>query len=199
MPSEPAKTQQCEARAYRRVTSTIPAQLFWPETDEVMRCTIVDLSAGGACVVAPDRLTLDGDVVLYIEGFGRFEGVVVRHDEGVFGVQFHCGPLKRQRLADNIAEFALKGLKTPTLSRRGPRRPLLENGYFVRPCGKKVRYDVLDISLHGISVITNERPPVGEILNLGRCYGRVSRHHDAGIAIEFINGADAPPVLSHGC
>lgn len=197
MPITAARTDN-NIRAYGRLASTIPAQIFHPATDEVSRCEIVNISAGGAAIVCSDKLPLLSAVVLYIEGFGRFDATIVRHAEGVFGARFDCRPLKRQRLENCIVDYAVSGLKTPTRLRRDIRRPLLENGYFVCANGKQARYDAVDVSLYGISVITNERPAVGEILNLGKCYGRVSRHHPLGIAIEFVDSSDMPPVFQHG-
>jgi hypothetical protein len=195
MPGHTVQRAHYHDRRYRRLESTIPAQIFRPDTDEVVRCAIANLSAGGAGIACASRLPLGARIVLYIDGFGRFEAVVVRHADGILGVAFVCGALKRERLARGIAEYELTGTKSPTSLRRQPRRPLLENGYFLRPDGKKVRYDAVDVSMHGISVITDERPPVGEILNLGKCFGRVSRHHQLGIAIEFVDSQNPPPVL----
>jgi hypothetical protein len=56
----------------------------------------------------------------------------------------------------------------------------------VRANGQVLACDVLDISLDGVSVRTKFRPPVGEIVNLGRTRGRVVRHHQDGIAIQYV-------------
>jgi hypothetical protein len=42
------------------------------------------------------------------------------------------------------------------------------------------------MSLQGVSLRTDSRPPIGEIINLGRTWGRVIRHHQDGIAIQFL-------------
>jgi len=65
-------------------------------------------------------------------------------------------------------------------------------GHFVRPNGDNVRCEALDISAQGISVKTEVRPPIGELTKLGHIYGRVRRHHDEGVAIQFLEPIDRP-------
>ena len=45
---------------------------------------------------------------------------------------------------------------------------------------------MLDISLDGVSLRTRVRPPVGEIVNLGRARGRVVKHHPEGVTIQYV-------------
>jgi hypothetical protein len=47
---------------------------------------------------------------------------------------------------------------------------------------------VLDLSVSGISVKTDVRPPIGEFVLIGQMAGRVARHHGEGIGIEFVGG-----------
>jgi hypothetical protein len=47
---------------------------------------------------------------------------------------------------------------------------------------------VLDLSMSGISVKTKVRPPIGEFVLIGQMAGRIARHHDEGIGIEFVGG-----------
>jgi hypothetical protein len=37
-----------------------------------------------------------------------------------------------------------------------------------------------------VSLRTKARPAVGEIVNLGRSWGKVIRHHEEGVAIQFV-------------
>jgi len=48
---------------------------------------------------------------------------------------------------------------------------------------------VLDLSVSGVSLKTNMRPPIGEFVLIGQMAGRVARHHEQGIGIEFVGGA----------
>ena len=42
------------------------------------------------------------------------------------------------------------------------------------------------MSSQGMSLRTKGRPPIGEIVNFGCTKGRVVRHHENGIAIQFL-------------
>ena len=42
----------------------------------------------------------------------------------------------------------------------------------------------------GVSLKTDARPPLGEVVLIGQMAGKVVRHHETGIAIEFV----APPA-----
>ena len=69
-----------ERRRFRRVKVDLPGRLFIPADSREARCTINDLSPGGAaitCEIIPEAGT---PVVLYVDSFGRFEGNVVRRD-----------------------------------------------------------------------------------------------------------------------
>ena len=46
--------------------------------------------------------------------------------------------------------------------------------------------EVLDLSLSGVSLRTETKPPIGEVVLIGQMAGRVARHHDSGIGIEFV-------------
>ena len=56
----------------------------------------------------------------------------------------------------------------------------------MRADGHHVKCDVLDVSLDGVSLRTKSRPAVGEIVNLGRSWGKVIRHHEDGVAVQFV-------------
>ena len=68
--------------------------------------------------------------------------------------------------------------------------PALVSGRMVRANGQVLVCDVLDISLDGVSVRTEVRPPLGEIVNLGRSHGRVVRHHADGFAVQYVRQAE---------
>ena len=175
-----------EKRAHERVVTALAGQLFVPAEETTFACQIINLSAGGAGVRCPEPPPLDTFVVLYIDGFGRFGGVATRYIKGELGLKFVCKEAKRQRLLRDLASFVDGGAADLTKLRRHPRTSSVSVGYFQRPSGEFVACDVLDISLQGVSLRTESRPPVGEIINLGRTWGRVIRHHQDGIALQFL-------------
>jgi hypothetical protein len=60
-----------------------------------------------------------------------------------------------------------------------------------------VNCEVLDLSLSGVSLATDVRPPVGEFVLIGQMAGRVARHHENGIGIEFVAQEKASAPAEH--
>jgi len=75
-----------ERRRFRRVRVDLPGRLFIPADSHEARCTVTDLSPGGAAIASEIVPEAGTGVVLYVDNFGRFEGTVVRRDGYGFGV-----------------------------------------------------------------------------------------------------------------
>lgn len=183
---------KAERRRYKRVAIDIQGKVFLPGDERDASCRIVDLSPGGAQVASEMELPFGTSVVLYIDGFGRFEGVVVRpvdpsnQPEGHFGIKFHCSALKRERVAEQLTAYLNKGVVEDSTLRRHERAPTKGLARFTRANGDIVGCEVLDLSLSGVSLRTETKPPIGEVVLIGQMAGRVARHHDSGIGIEFV-------------
>lgn len=175
-----------ERRRFRRVRVDLPGRLFIPSDSREARCTVADLSPGGAaiaCEVIPDAGT---PVVLYVDGFGRFEGSVVRCDGYGFGISFVCTPSKRERTAEQLILFMNKALVDDSVLRRHERSAQRGFAKFTRADGTITQCEVMDISVGGVSLKTDVRPPIGEFVLIAQIAGRVARHHADGIGIEFV-------------
>ncbi len=177
---------RAERRRFKRVSVDLPGRLFIPSEAREARCTIANLSAGGAAIECENLPEAETQVVLYVDGFGRFEGAVTRKDDGAFGVRFHCTALKRERIAEQLTLFLNKSLIDNAVLRRSERAPTRGFTRFTRADGQLVRCEVLDLSTTGVSVKTDVRPPVGEYVLIGQMAGRVARHHESGIGVEFV-------------
>jgi PilZ domain len=175
-----------ERRKYQRVRLYMPGQLFNPVDEQTTDCKVLDLSAGGAAVQCDGSFPIGDHFVLYVTGFGRFEGRVVMHETGILRLAFTIGESKQNRLKDMLALFVAEGLTGVTESRKHRREPAIGTGFIVRADGNHVKCDVLDVSLDGVSLRTRARPAVGEIVNLGRSWGKVVRHHEEGVSIQFV-------------
>lgn len=184
---------RAEPHRFKPVRVDLQGRLFVPSEGQEGRCTILNLSAGGAeiqCEIAP---AAGMQVVLYIDGFGRFEGAVAPIDGQTFAIEFHCTPLKRERIAEQLTLFLNKSLVDGAALRRHDRAPTKGFTRYTRADGQLVRCEVLDLSTGGVSLKTDVRPPVGEYVLIGQMAGRVARHHEMGIGIEFVgNIADRP-------
>ena len=175
-----------ERRRFRRVKVDLPGRIFIPSDSREARCTVADLSPGGAaiaCEVIPETGT---QVVLYVDGFGRFEGVAARRDGYGFGVSFVCTPSKRERTAEQLILFLNKALVDDSLLRRHERSSQKGFAKFTRADGTITQCEVMDISVGGVSLKTDVKPPVGEFVLIAQMAGRVARHHPDGIGIAFV-------------
>jgi hypothetical protein len=177
---------KAERRQFLRVRVELAGRLFLPADGREARCQIVDLSPGGAQIVSEIVPPADTQVILYIDGFGRFEGAVVRPSDSSFGVRFQCSTLKREKIAEQLTIYMNRDLVEESVVRRHDRAPTKGFARFTRANGDLVSCEVLDLSLSGVSLKTDARPPLGEVVLIGQTAGRVVRHHEGGIAIEFV-------------
>jgi len=181
--SSAVASSPADRRKYERIKLFLPGQLFNPINEQSAECKVLNLSAGGAAVQCDVQFPAGLCLVLYIENFGRFEGTTIVHKNGQLALEFAIGESKRGRLKEMIRTFAAGNL---TDMRKSERVPSLVSGSITRENGEQVACDVLDISLDGVSLRTRCRPPVGEIVNLGRTRGRVVRHLTEGIAVQYV-------------
>lgn len=190
----PVARAAAERRRFKRVRLDLSGRLFVPADGREARCEILDMSPGGAAVrseLMPDPET---PVVIYVDGFGRFEGQVVRAGESAFAMKFICSALKRERIAEQLIVHLNKALLGSDDVRRHDRAPMQGLTRFTRHDGEMVRCEVLDLSLSGVSVKTDARPAIGEYVLIGQMAGRVARHHNDGIGIEFVGVPHDKPV-----
>jgi hypothetical protein len=196
-----------ERRRIKRVRVDLSGRLFEPGEEREAACKITDMSAGGALVVSEIVPPPQAEVVLYIDGFGRLEATVVRAAKGdlngnSFGVRFNCSALKRDRIAEQLALYVSSGTIDQAALRRHERAATKGLARFTRANGDVVNCEVLDLSLGGVSLRTEVRPQIGELVLIGQMAGRVARIHENGIAIEFVtpppdrSAPDQPPKLS---
>lgn len=186
-----------ERRRFRRVRLDLAGRLFLPADAEEAPCKVIDLSPGGATVVCELAAAPGNQVVLYLDGFGRFEGQVVRRDAKGLGLRFACTVLKRERIAEQLTLFLNNALVDGVLLRR-ERANHKQFAKFTRADGQIVHCGIIDISTGGVSLRTETRPELGEIVLIAQMAGRVIRHHDVGIDIEFVGkqAESAPAKLS---
>jgi hypothetical protein len=177
-----------ERRRFRRVRVAISGRLFIPATQEESNCTVHDISPGDASLVCDLATQPEGRAVLYLEALGRFEGPIVRAKNNTLVMTFACSQQKREKLADQLTLEMNRHLFSESDLRRHTRTESAAGSYthFTRSNGEQIRCEVLDLSLTGVSVRCDSRPPIGEHVLIGNRGGRVARHHDSGMGVEFL-------------
>jgi len=182
-----------ERRRQLRVPVDLGGRLFVPTDGRESQCRIVEMSPGDAqvvCEIIPDTGTY---IILYIEGFGRFEAQVERSDWDRFAATLHCSTLKQDRVADLLHTKITHGGDHEHALRRHERVAAQGLAHFTLGSGETVACEVLDLSLSGVSLKTDKKPPIGETVAVGQMSGRVVRHHESGIAVEFGSPAAEKP------
>lgn len=182
-----------ERRKFRRVKLAFSGRLYIPATQEEAVCTIDDISPGDAAILCELKQAPHDRAVLYLDGLGRFEGPIVRREPTGFIMTFTCSAQKREKLADQLALELNRHFLADSDMRRHDRVEQASGNYthYTRSTGEQIRCEVLDLSLTGVSLRTEARPPVGEHILIGQRAGRVARHHGDGIGIEFLVPATA--------
>ena len=175
-----------ERRRFRRVRVDLPGRLFIPSSSQEARCTVLDMSPGGAAIACETVPESGTPVIVYVDNFGRFEGTVARRDSEGFGIAFACTPSKRERIAEQLVLFLNKTLVDDSVLRRHERSSQKGFAKFTRADGQIVQCEVMDISVGGVSLKTGVKPPIGEFVLIAQIAGRVVRHHDDGIGIQFV-------------
>lgn len=178
----PAKV---ERRHFQRVRVNIHGRFMLEDRSE-HPCQVVDMSPGNALLRA-ERIGEPGEkVIAYLDHIGRIEGVITRTAADGFAMTIIASERKKDKLAAQLTWLANKHeLDLPEdrrHERMAPRNPV---SVMRLPDGREYQCRIIDLSLSGASVETNVRPALGVQVFLGTMRGRVVRHFEEGIAIEF--------------
>jgi len=174
-----------EKRRFQRVRVNILGRYMLPNKREYP-CQIVDMSPGGARLIAPAIGEIGDRVVAYLDHIGRVEGQITRLFEGGFAISVNATARKRDKLAAQLTWLANRGeLGLPEDRRHNrlvPRNPFTE---MTLSDGRNYRCKVLDLSMSGAAVACEVTPAPGTEVTIGHTRGVVVRQMDNGIAIEF--------------
>jgi len=186
MSSQVQSAQSQDQRSSERVAVRLAGKLFVPAEQSTLECIIINLSVGGAGIHCPEPPPLDAFVVLYVDGFGRFDGVTTRYVNGELGLKFVCKEARRKKLEQDLESFVKEGMTSVTRLRRHRRNPVNTSIlFFSRADGSQAACKLMDLSFQGAMLKTHVRPPIGEIVHLGQTRGWVVRHHEQGIGVQF--------------
>jgi hypothetical protein len=175
-----------ERRAGKRASVSVKGKLFFPNHRYEEDCTVLDLSPDGAGVKASCSVPIGAPVVLYVDGLGRFDGILSQRNRLRVGLKFRQTAERRAKVAEKLAEFLRHGKVDPTAARaRGRIEPGTALHNFTLQSGQSVECEVIDVALSGASFRTTSRPPVGEKIAFGRTVAVVVRHTASGFAAQF--------------
>src|SRR6204780_4820261 len=174
-----------ERRRFQRVKVDLLGRYMLPDRRE-FPCQVFNMSPGGMAVIAPVGGKPGDRVIAYVDHLGRLEGQVARTFDNGFAMTIAATARKRDKLAAQLTWLANRHiLGLPEDRRHGrvvPRDPM---GRLVMPNGLNVTCRIIDVSQSGAGVATDQRPPIGALITLGKVPGRVVRYLEDGIAVEF--------------
>lgn len=174
-----------EKRRFQRVRVNILGRYMLPSKREYP-CQVVDMSPGGARMVAPAIGDIGDRVIAYLDHIGRVEGQITRLFDGGFAISINATIRKRDKLAAQLTWLANRGeLGLPEDRRHNrlvPRNPFTE---MVLSDGRSYRCKVLDLSMSGAAVSCEVNPAAGTVVTIGNSRGIVVRQMENGVAIEF--------------
>jgi PilZ domain len=174
-----------ERRRFQRVRVNLLGRYMLEDRRE-FPCQVINMSPGGMALIAPVAGNLGGRVIAYIDHLGRLEGKITRTFQNGFATTIAATERKRDKLAAQLTWLANRDiLNLPEDRRHGrlaPRKPVTQ---LTMPNGINVTCRVMDFSLSGAAIATDQRPPPGVLVTIGKVQGRVVRHLDDGFAVEF--------------
>ena len=179
------RSLSAERRRFQRVKVNLLGRYMLADRRE-FPCQVVNMSPGGMAVIAPVSGAPGERIIAYVDHLGRLEGHVARVFQNGFAMTISSTTCKRDKLAAQLTWLANRQiLSLPEDRRHGrivPRNPV---GRLIMPNGLNVSCRIIDVSQSGAGIATDQRPPIGALVTLGKVQGRVVRHIEDGFAVEF--------------
>jgi hypothetical protein len=184
-----------ENRRFQRVKVDLLGRYMLEDRRE-FPCQVIDMSPGGMSVIAPQSGRLGERVVAYIDHIGRIEGTIARIIPSGFSMTILASQRKRDKLAAQLTWLANRSILDLPEDRRHQRINARDQATTVRmENGLEEKCRILDLSVSGVAVLSNNRPPLGSAIRVGKAPGRVVRHLENGFAVEFTR-VQNPDLLS---
>ncbi|WEZ83674.1 PilZ domain-containing protein [Rhizobium sp. 32-5/1] len=181
-----ADTKQHNEGAFQRVSVNLTGRLMLANHDEY-DCTAVDMSPGDVVFTCDARPRAGERIIAYVDHVGRLEGNVSKLADNAFVIQINATDRKREKLAAQLTWIANKHeLGLPEDRRHDRLAPRKVRTEITLDDGSKYSCRLIDLSLSGAAVDIETRPALGAAILLGSMKGRVVRHFQEGVAIEFL-------------
>lgn len=172
-------------RQFQRVPVTLFGR-YMLENRQEFPCQVQEMSPGGASLITPRSGDLGECVIAYVDHVGRIEGKITRVFAGGFAMSVNATEKKRDKMASKLTWLANRHELNLAEDRRHERVvPAVKTTQIKLEDDRTYGVSIIDLSLSGAAIKIDVRPAIGTLLWLGTMRGRVVRHFDEGIAIEF--------------
>lgn len=172
-------------REFSRVTVSVQGRFMRADHSE-HDCVVDTMSPFDAAFSCSTRPEVGERIVAYLDYIGRIEGSVTHAGLRSFTMALNATDRKRDKLSAQLTWLANKhelGLPEDRRHERlAPSNPATE----IRlDDGRRYPCRIIDLSVSGAAVEIDVRPAFGTMVVLGNMRGRVVRHFQEGIAMEF--------------
>lgn len=172
-------------RNFSRVEVTLFGR-YMLENRQEFPCQVIDMSPGSAAFIGPSPGRMGEKVIAYLDHLGRIEGEVIRVFEGGFAISFKATERRRDKIAAKLTWLANRHeLNLPEDRRHERIPPRNSRGVVKLEDGRVYQSKIIDLSLSGAAIELAVRPAIGTVMWLGNTRGRVVRHFEDGVAMEF--------------
>jgi hypothetical protein len=172
-------------RSFQRVDLTLFGR-YMLENRQEYPCQVLNMSPGSAALMGPHPGRIGERVIAYIDHLGRLEGFILRHLPGGFVMTVNATERKRDKLAAKLTWLANRHeLNLPEDRRHDRIVPRQRNAEIRLEDGRTYYTSIIDLSLSGAAIQLDVRPAIGTVIWIGNLRGRVVRHFDEGVAVEF--------------
>jgi hypothetical protein len=183
--SATASNPQQDDRAFQRIVVNLQGRLMLADLTE-FECKAVDMSPGDAhfqCTAFPK---IGEKIIAYVDHIGRLEGTVIKLVDHGFIIGLQATERKREKLAAQLTWLANKqALGLPEDRRHERIAPTTARSELGLDDGRVYSCRIIDLSMSGAAIEIDVRPAMGTPVRLGSMRGRVVRHFQEGVAIEF--------------
>lgn len=184
--TQPTDGNDTGEQKFHRVTISVQGRFMRADHSE-HDCIVDAMSPFDAVILSSSRPETGERIVAYVDYIGRIEGKVTEAGLRAFTISLNATDRKRDKLSAQLTWLANKhelGLPEDRRHERvSPNNPVSE----IRlDDGRRYPCRIIDLSVSGAAVEIDVRPAFGTMVLLGNMRGRVVRHFQEGIAMEFM-------------
>jgi hypothetical protein len=181
-----AQARKLERRRHQRVAVALLGRYMLEDRREYP-CQTLDISPGGALLMAPVRGRIGERVITYLEHLGRVEGEITRHIPQGFAMTIAAAPRKRDKLASQLTWLANRqALGLPEDRRHERLTPHVAATTIRTEGGRELRARIIDVSMSGAAIsVDGTLPAIDTAVTVGSTNAKVVRHFQGGMAVEF--------------
>ncbi|EDQ32987.2 PilZ domain protein [Hoeflea phototrophica DFL-43] len=178
-------TSNVAERQFNRVTISVHGRFMRADHSE-HDCVVDTMSPFDAVISSNAQPAVGERIVAYLDYLGRIEGAVTEAGMRTFTMSLNATDRKRDKLSAQLTWLANKhelGLPEDRNHERvAPSNPSSE---IQLEDGRRYPCRIIDLSVSGAAIEIDVRPAFGTMVILGNMRGRVVRHFQEGIAMEF--------------